>query len=284
LESGQLLIVIRRQISQSDSIFKRTTVNILTWERKGAATEMNETSFEKLLKKLGGIRDRRERFFTWEDLESMTSSQLSKLTLEMMRFTGLGTYSLLPELFDLIEYLDKTVSIPEDPNLEKYLHMTASLVCLTQFEGSEFDMVLPVRLAKHLERIIGPDPFKVPSMEMQPSLQIATFLAYPLLEGVIRRKLPNFMSPKGQVLREFQVPGRTYKPGERISNLYHELQIIEKESTSPSLKAKLSCINELQPLFQEIRKWRNSLLHGELTASWHSITLFLLTCLILLEA
>ena len=223
-----------------------------------------------------------------EDYESMSSNQLSEVSLEMIKFTGVGSYILRGDLFDLIDYLDKTVSIPEDKSLEKYLHMTASLVCLTQFQGNiDFSGIQPARLARHFERIIGSQPWKVPSMETEPSLQIAIFLAYPLLEGAIRRKLPKFVSSKGIVQSEFEVltlKGRVreYKCGKLISNLYHELQLLEKESPSPFLKAKLSYINKIQPFFEEIHKFRNMLLHGELTACWHSITLLLLTYIILL--
>jgi hypothetical protein len=204
----------------------------------------------------------------------------------MMKFTGLGSYDLRSDLFDLIEYLDTKVMISEDPNLEKCLHMTASLVCLTQFEGRiNYSTIRPLRLAKHLERVIGAIPWNVPSMETEPSMQIATFLAYPLLEGVVRRKLLGLISSDGTVLHGFEVQGKRkpYNRGERISNLYHELQLLEKETANLSLKARLSCVNKIQPLFQEIHKYRNMLLHAEMTANWHSMTLLLLTYMILLE-
>lgn len=227
-----------------------------------------------------------------EDYESMSPSQLSEVSLEMIKFTGVGSYILRDDLFDLIDYLDKAVPIPEDKSLEKYLRMTASLVCLAQFQGRiNFHAVLATeyeRLARHLERIIGTLSREVRNLETEPSLQIATFLAYPLLEGVVKRKLPKFLSPKGIVREKFEIftlegKMRTYKCGSRISDLYDELRLLEKETTSSTLKSRLSYVNKIQPLFEEIRKFRNMLLHGELTACWHSITLLLLTYIILLE-
>jgi hypothetical protein len=249
---------------------------------------MNDVEFGELIKKLekpSGLRGTWEiPVFTIEDYESMTERQLSQVALEMVKFTGLGSYILRPDLFDLLDYLDTRVSIREDANLEKYMHMTSSLVCLTQFQNSiAFDDMLPKRLAKHLKRIIGGDPLFTPSMETEPSLQIATFLAYPLLEGVVRRKLSRFISPDGTVLQEFEVEGRKYLVGRRISNLRHELLLLEKESSSAPLRAKLESMNKFQSFPEDIGKYRNMLLHAELTASWHSLTLLLLTYIILLE-
>jgi hypothetical protein len=252
--------------------------------------KMDETQFSEQLRKLqepsGPNRTWESPVFAMQDYESMTDSQLSKVVLEMLKFTGPGSYWLRQDLFDLIDCLDGRISISEDLSLEKYLHLIASLICLAQFEGRiDFHCIEPARLAKHLERIIGPIPFNVPSMETEPSLQIATFLAYPLLEGIIRRKLSKFITPSGIVLRDFQVIGRKepYEEGKRISNLYHELQLLEKETQNSSLKAMLADVNRVQPLFPDIHKYRNMLLHGELTACWHSITLLLLAYIILLE-
>ena len=251
---------------------------------------MDQTRFERQLEKLktpSGPRGTWESgVFTVEDYESMSPGQLSQVALEMVKFTGAGSYMLGIDLFNFIDCLDKSekVSIPEDKNLEKYLHMTASLVCLTWLQGRiNFNDILPPIFGRHLNRIIGQEPLHVPSMETEPSLQIATFLAYPLLEGIVRRKLSKFISPDGTVLREFEVPGRPYKPNSRISNLQHELQLLGKETSSLALKAKLSHVNKYDPPFPEKQNWRNMLLHGELTANWHGLTILLLTYMILLE-
>jgi hypothetical protein len=267
---------------------------------------MEESSFDALLKRLQThpvIWDRDSPKFTLQDLQKMSDAQLSKLAFEMIKWTGAGRISTSSELFDLINHLDETVKIPEDPHLENYLHLTASLVCLTQFHWPAQDVVsIPERLVRHLERIIGSYPLKgieqgklyIDFDKAMPSLQIATFLAYPLLEGVIRRKLSQFLSLGGKVLREFQVPCRNkpYKRGSLINNLDHELQLLEIESTSPSLKAKLSKLSYLwnknakssqQVEVWTIHEWRWRLLHGLLPSSWHSLTLLLLTCIILLE-
>jgi hypothetical protein len=255
---------------------------------------MDQAKFEKELEKLKKHTNPNGTWespvFTAEDYESMSPGQLSQVALEMLKFTGAGSYWLRSDLFNFIDCLDKSekVSISEDKNLEKYLHMTASLVCLTWLQGRiDFNDILPPKFAwfrRHLNRIIGPQPLQVPSlMETEPSLQIATFLAYPLLEGVVRRKLSKFISPDGTVLCEFEVPGRRYRQNGRISNLHHTLQLLEKETSSPALKAKLSHVNKYHPPFPEKQNWRNMLLHGELTASWHGLTILLLTYMILLE-
>lgn len=256
---------------------------------------MDEMRFQELLRKLekpsGPHGTWESPVFTMEDYESMSPNQLSNVILQMMKFTGPGSYWLRGDLFNLIDCVDRTVSIREDKHLEKFLHMTASLVCLTWVEGKiNFDVVLPKRfgrIIRHFERIIGSDPIYSPSMETEPSLQIATFLAYPVLEGVIRRKIPTSISHDGRLLLDkFEVLGRKkpYIKGDRISDICHELQLLEKESNSNSIKVGLAQAQEIKPdLFSDIRKWRNALLHGELTASWHSTTLLLLTYIILLE-
>jgi hypothetical protein len=261
---------------------------------------MDQAKFEKELEKLKEHTNPdgtwESPVFTAEDYESMSPGQLSQVALEMLKFTGPGSYWLRSDLFNFINYLDKSekVSIPEDKNLEKYLHMTASLVCLTWLQGKiDFNDILPPKFAtffgRHLERIIGPAPFRTPStihldsMETEPSLQVATFLAYPLLEGVVRRKLPKFISPDGTVLCEFEVPRRRYRQDDKISSLHDALQLLEKETSSPALKAKLSNVNKYRPPLPEKQNWRNMLLHGELTASWHGLTILLLTYIILLE-
>lgn len=205
----------------------------------------------------------------------------------------------------------------EDENLEKYLHFTASLVCLTRFQGFQFDEVFRgdfEELGKHLERIVGlppwPDPNKPQqriawkSTDTEPTLQIATFIAYPLLEGVVRRKLSQFISLEGKVLKEFAVntkrdkrqtngfkPGYQqktkctvrYSPKERkkINRIDDELRLLEQEAKNIDLKLMLSDIDESGKL-DEIVDWRWQLLHGILSSSWHSITLLLVTYIILL--
>jgi hypothetical protein len=125
---------------------------------------MDESSFEKIIKNLQihpVIFDSDSPKFSTYDLVTMTRNQLSKLTLEMIKFTGPGSYLTSPELFDLINHLDKIIEIPEDPYLENHLHLTASLICLTQFQWRTSRVPsIPDRLAKHLERIIGSSPFK----------------------------------------------------------------------------------------------------------------------------
>jgi hypothetical protein len=225
---------------------------------------MDEARFYELLEKLKkpcgphGTWD--DRVFTMKEYKSMTSSQLSEVALEMMKFAGPGSYTLTTELYDLIGILDGTVKIREDPNLEKYFHLTASLIYLTQLEGRlDLGHILPANFAKHLERIIGPDPSWAPMPETQPTLQIATFLAYPLLEGVVRRKLSQFISLEGKVLNEFAVKTRRglgiygprkqktdcivkYHPNKGrkdINRLDDELRLLEQQTASPDLKAKL---------------------------------------------
>jgi hypothetical protein len=272
---------------------------------KWCGIEMDEANFESLLEKLQGypvIWNSDSPKFTLSDLQEMTRSQLSTLALEMITWTGAGSISTSPELFDLINYLDETVEIPEDHYLENYLHLTASLTCLAQFHWPAHGIpAVPERLARHLKRIIGPSRSAGIERELDfdlnkafPSLQIATFLAYPLLEGVIRRKLSQFISPKGRVLDEFQVLERSkiYKRGDRINNLDHELQLLETKSASPSLRAKLSKLSYLwkenaKPSQQvevwTIQSWRWRLLHGALPSSFHALTILLLTYIILLE-
>jgi hypothetical protein len=260
---------------------------------------------------------------TLKDIESMTPSQLSELTLKYIMKASPGSYTLSSELFDLIDHLDRTVQIAEDSSLEKYLHLAASLVLLTEFQGRvDFNVLLPAesnRLARHLERIVGPALFKdgkpqriyADSLMTEPSLQIATFLAYPLLEGVIRRKLSEFISLEGKVAKPFQILGGKrekkkthgeglFKPGyqpkiscarieydptkrKEINRIDDELRLLKQETKSSNLKAKLSYLDENRGLFDEIQDWRWQLSHGVLTASWHSLALLLLTYLILLE-
>lgn len=250
---------------------------------------MDESRFKALLQRLQGIWDTNSRYFTSKDLETLTRSQLNKLTLTMLHRCGIGpgSYFLPPEFFYLIDYLDKNASIPEDQHLERALHLTASLLCLTHFQGCPFSSILPSELhtcARHLESIIGPPRDTVHSDEWDPCVQIATFLAYPVLEGVIRRKLCEYISPDGRVLCEFHVSGREkpYEKDRRISSLEHELQLLEQKTTNLSLKSILSDLRSWQP-FNQVYYWRNKLLHGELTLNWHSISILLITYLILLN-
>jgi hypothetical protein len=265
--------------------------------------------FQELLRKLekpsGPYGTWESPVFTMEDYESMSHSQLSNVILEIIKFVGVGSYMLRGDLFDLIDHLDKTVSIREDKHLEKYLHMTASLVCLTWAEG-KINFNAFGRFARHFERIIGPDPIFSSSMEAQPSLQIGTFLAYPVLEGVVRRKLFQFISLEGKVLQEFTVDTKRekqhsngFRPGyqERtnckvkfdpkkrrvVNRLDDELRLLEQETKNSDLKMKLSYLDKEMGLFDEVQDWRWQLSHGVLTASWHSIRLLLLTYIILLE-
>jgi len=247
---------------------------------------MDNLKFQEILNRITkpvGIYE--DRFYTEEDVKNMTNGQLGEISLEMMeRYTGPGSYWLRTELFILVDYLDEIVTFPEDANLEKNLHLTASLICLAWMQNFDFSS-LPRRAARHLERVIGKHSIQTPSMEIDPSIQIATFLAYPLLEGVVRRKLSRFISSEGVILMDPQLVkanGEPYKQRSRMNNLDDELRLLERETNSGFLKRKLQYLRE-HTGHLEIHEWRCPVLHGELTACWHGLSLLLLTYAILLE-
>jgi DNA mismatch endonuclease (patch repair protein) len=66
--------------------------------------KMDETQFSEQLRKLqepsGPSRMWESPVFAMQDYESMTDSQLSKVVLEMLKFTGPGSYWLRQDLFE----------------------------------------------------------------------------------------------------------------------------------------------------------------------------------------
>lgn len=124
---------------------------------------------------------------------------------------------------------------------------------------------LPSSLNFHLTRFLG--SFHV----------FAACFAFPFLERCVRTKCKEYVRADGLVLREFRIPrygkrDRSYDTGDYISNISHELKLLELYVATSEFRQRLRRfmdeLNEDSWLrfndpFELVSYWRNRLLHGE---------------------
>lgn len=102
------------------------------------------------------------------------------------------------------------------------------------------------------------------------------YLAFPLLEGIVKRHCSEYVSMSGEVQQPFEVPGsgsgqsRKYLVGRICSSLRDLLWLLHAEVASQELRsdldeqrAHLAAFSDLdQGGFQVLYQWRNDSLHG----------------------
>lgn len=124
---------------------------------------------------------------------------------------------------------------------------------------------------------------------IEKSFLIVAYLAFPLLESVIKRACVNYVGLNGEVLAAFDVPGRPgkkdkcYNPTgtarncrDECSSLRDLLFLHHKLVAPPRLKAliddfrdHLTSLDTTQDPFDLIYQWRNQTLHGK--TNFHTI-------------
>lgn len=101
------------------------------------------------------------------------------------------------------------------------------------------------------------------------------YLAFPLLEGIVKRHCAAFVSMSGEVVQAFEVPGlegrsNTYRVGRTCSSLRDLLWLLHAKVASDELRSDLDEQREHlagfsdkdQGGFQVLYQWRNDSLHG----------------------
>ena len=124
----------------------------------------------------------------------------------------------------------------------------------------------------------------------------ATCYAFPFLERCIRYKCHEYVNDDGYIIQDFSIPrfgrsDREYSRGQFISNISHELKLLDKVATTnfrEILRRFMDELNEdswlrLDDPYEIIGNWRNMLLHGEhiWSSGWDATTC--LICLVLLS-
>ena len=127
---------------------------------------------------------------------------------------------------------------------------------------------------------------------------VLPFLAFPLLEAVVRRACKEFVGLDGVVIEPFSALGRSYKPGKRCSNVGHLLRLlVERVATEPLRENLITLLLHVEGLSRAVRhshdgqdgydvifEWRNSSLHGETSLSTIGGTVLNLALLIALDS
>jgi hypothetical protein len=128
---------------------------------------------------------------------------------------------------------------------------------------------------------------------------VAMYISYPILEGVCKSLLAQYVDADGNVLRKIKLPGISRSPGFTISSLGELLKIIELGAGSmlgrPDLSlAMIDMRREVETLAKAgqppLNGWdwvyglRKELLHGTTPAPLHSSLLTLLICGLLWHA
>jgi hypothetical protein len=121
---------------------------------------------------------------------------------------------------------------------------------------------------------------------------VLVYLVFPLLESLVKRACPNFISIDGVVKSAFEARGRKKKtehlPGETCSNLRDLLFLHYEKVAQPDLKllldkfrSHLRLIDESKDPFDLIASWRNPSLHG--SASFQNVGCTILNLCLLIS-
>lgn len=129
-----------------------------------------------------------------------------------------------------------------------------------------FTAVLRAALCQRLSTKLPPDQFDLSEFGVQSHIVLA-YLAFPLLEAVLRRACSQYIQIDGTVLQDFD----GYKAGKRrCSNVGDLLKLHHESVASADLKVGLDFFrSHIQMLdgssdpYEVIFKWRNGSLHGE---------------------
>jgi len=120
--------------------------------------------------------------------------------------------------------------------------------------------------------------------------QVLVYLAFPLLEGILRKVGRNYVDYDGRVLAPFQGRTRQYKVGDRCNSLADLLGLLYSAVASADLKRALTEFRQhLSRLvagtdpFDTIFEWRNSSLHGSTSLPTIGGTIFTMALLIALD-
>mgnify|MGYP000315157132 CR=1 FL=1 len=123
---------------------------------------------------------------------------------------------------------------------------------------------------------------------------ILAHLSFPLLEGVCKLVSSDYVTINGEIIKEFTVPGRSYKPQsnpqgkpKKISSLKDLLYLVSTTRNVPyldDLKQHLELIDKQDDGFEIIYSWRNKTVHGSNTYATVGGTLLNMTFLILIHS
>jgi hypothetical protein len=102
---------------------------------------------------------------------------------------------------------------------------------------------------------------------------LVVYLAFPVLEGFLKKKCGRYVNPAGVVLQSFKVPTssggrRPYRPGKRCSSVHDLLWLLYEEVADAELVDGLDALCEHLSQFgtghpfEVIYQWRNTSLHG----------------------
>lgn len=125
----------------------------------------------------------------------------------------------------------------------------------------------------------------------------AACFAFPFLERCIRTKCDEYVRDDGRVIKGFRIHryGKTDRPyvrGRYMSNISHELKLLDRYVASPELRGRLRRfmdeLNEdslltLEDPYELVGHYRNKLLHGEEIWSTGWATATYLVCLLFLD-
>lgn len=131
---------------------------------------------------------------------------------------------------------------------------------------------------------------------LQDSSLVLAYLAFPLLEAILKKTCSSYFNMDGSVVRQFDVLNkknktRTYKPGKICSSIRDELFLLYNKVASRELKSDLDkfrshimFLDSTVDPFDLVYNWRNESLHG--TSNYQTIggTLLNLSILIILHS
>lgn len=148
-----------------------------------------------------------------------------------------------------------------------------------EYQDSRFPLLFDLLVSSHL----GETSMPPPSLNVHLTRFLSNFhifgacFAFPFLERCIRIKCNKYVKDDGLVIQDFKIPryGRSDRPyarGNYISNISHELKLLDRYVATSEFKGRLRRfmgeLNEdsgmrLDDPYEIVGYYRNTLLHGE---------------------
>ncbi|GAA1033326.1 hypothetical protein GCM10009557_34720 [Virgisporangium ochraceum] len=126
---------------------------------------------------------------------------------------------------------------------------------------------------------------------------ILAYLSFPLLEGVLKKECSTYVSPSGEIQKNFEIEQsdgslRKYRTGKRCSSLRDLLVLLNNEIADNNLQSDLDSLRRhLSSLassgedgFDLLYRWRNSSMHGSTSFPTIGGTLLAIVSLICLHS
>ena len=217
-------------------------------------------------------------FIEYEKVSDIDLLFISKILMKTIS-RSCGKFFLVPDHIKFIEYMTKNprtclTNRAHEENEIKFINAVLLAHARTPEHLPEIHPIIDNIMHLIWNSVWGPT--------------IASFVAFPVLEGICRAK-STVLNQTGCLISNpkkpvFKGKNKPYKKGYKVSNIKHALQFMEQD-INQGLRDILKQLNSEIKLYSRINEERNGLLHGALPRSWESyLVIFLLYAIYISES